>query len=86
MRKADFCMTLDLLLEDQDMIASRKPGVTLYVDRFSQQWVVLDHEGNFWTLPVTDNPWEQRQPFTPTGETDLKSVPGHYKNALGLPF
>ena len=35
---------------------------------------------------MTDNPWEQRQPFTPAEETELEPVPGHYKYMLGLPF
>ncbi len=63
-----------------------KPHITLYVDRSSQQWVVLDREGNFWILPNVDNPWDQRQPLCPTEETELEPVPGHYKYMLGLPF
>jgi hypothetical protein len=66
------------------MIAERKLG--LYIDRTQQQWIVRDPEGNYWTLPSNDNAWEQRQPFYPTEDTDLESVPGHYKYALGLPF
>ena len=38
------------------MIAVRKQRVTLYVDRSSQQWVVLDPDGNFWILPSVDKP------------------------------
>jgi hypothetical protein len=68
------------------MIRVRKPHVTLYVDRSSQQWVVLDPEGNFWLLPSAENPWDQRQPFYPTEETELEPVPGHYKHMLGLPL
>lgn len=64
----------------------RKPHVTLYVDRSSQQWVALDLEGNFWILPNVDNAWDQRQPMCPTEETELVPVPGHYKYMLGLPF
>jgi hypothetical protein len=60
--------------------------LTLFVRRASQQWVVLDPEGNFWILPSVENPWDQRQPFYPTEETDLEPVPGHYKYILGLPF
>ena len=64
----------------------RKNVVTLYVDRSSQQWIVLDPEGNFWIVPSQDeNPWGQRQPFYPTEETELEPVPGHYKYMLGLP-
>jgi hypothetical protein len=68
------------------MIVERKQRVTIYVDRMSQQWVVLDLEGNFWILPSAENPWEQRQPFYPTEENELEPVPGHYKYILGLPF
>lgn len=60
--------------------------VTLFVSRASQQWVVLDPEGNFWILPSVENPWDQRQRFYPTEETELDPVPGHYKYMLGLPF
>ncbi len=68
------------------MYAVGKQRVTLYVDRPSQQWVVLEPEGNFWILPSNENPWEHRQPFYPTDENELESVPGHYKYLLGLPF
>ena len=68
------------------MIPARKPGMALFVERLCQRWVVLDPDGNFWLLPSVDNPWDQRQPFQPTEETELEPVPGHYKNMLGLPF
>jgi hypothetical protein len=58
---------------------------TLYVDRSSRQWVVRDGEGNFWIVPSTDNPWDDRQPFSLAEETELEPVPGHYKAMLGLP-
>jgi len=68
------------------MLTLRKNVVALYVDRSSQQWIVLDAEGNFWIVPsVEENPWDQRQPFYPTAETELEPVPGHYKYLLGLP-
>ena len=68
------------------MLTLRKNVVTLYVDRSSQQWIVLDPEGNFWIVPSdNENPWNQRQPFYATEETELESVPGHYKYMLGLP-
>jgi hypothetical protein len=64
----------------------RKNAVNLYVDRSSQQWIALDSEGNFWTVPGDkENAWDQRQPFSPTDETALEPVPGHYKHMLGLP-
>ena len=62
----------------------RKSVASLFVHRSSQQWVVLDPEGNFWVVPSGDSPWEHRRPFQPTEETDLEPVPGHYKYLLGL--
>ena len=68
------------------MLTLRKNVVNLYVDRPSQQWIVLDPEGNFWIVPSDEkNPWNQRQAFYPTEETELEPVPGHYKYMLGLP-
>jgi hypothetical protein len=68
------------------MCAASKHAGDLYVDRASQQWVVRGPEGNFWSLPHTDNPWDERQPFTPAEGTELEPVPGHYKHMLGLLF
>jgi hypothetical protein len=68
------------------MITIKRSMVALYVERSSQQWVVRDPEGNFWTIPSVANPWDQRQRFYPTEETELESVPGHYIHMLGLPF
>ena len=67
------------------MLAASKRVVALYVDKASQRWIVRDAEGNFWSLPSTDNPWDKRQPFIPAEETELEPVPGHYKHMLGLP-
>jgi len=68
------------------MLTLRKNVVNLFVDRSSQQWIVLDADGNFWTVSTEHaNPWEQRQPFYPTDQTELEPVPGHYKYMLGLP-
>ena len=64
----------------------QKYVVALFVDKSSQQWVVRDAEGNFWLLPAVENPWDHRQPFDPTEETELEPIPGHYKYMLGLPF
>jgi hypothetical protein len=63
-----------------------KRKVALFVDRASQRWVVQDPEGVFWMLPSAENPWDHREPFHPTTETDLDPVPGHYKDMLQLPF
>jgi hypothetical protein len=67
------------------MLGVRKRELALYVDKASQQWVVRDLEGNYWSLPSTENPWDGRQPFTPAQETELEPVPGHYKYMLGIP-
>jgi hypothetical protein len=63
----------------------RRTEVRIYVDRKSEQWIVLDPEGNFWSLPSSEKPWDDRQPFTPAEETELDPVPGHYKFILGIP-
>lgn len=68
------------------MLTVKKHLVAIFVDKSSQQWVVRDPEGNFWLVPGGDNPWERRQPFDLTEETDLEPIPGHYKYLLGLPF
>jgi hypothetical protein len=68
------------------MLAVARPLGAIYVDKASQEWIVRDPEGRFWSLPSTDNPWHDRQPFSPAEETQLEPVPGHYKNMLGLPF
>ena len=75
----------DHALEERVMITERKQATALYVDRSTRQWVVRDPEGNFWAVPPTDNPWDDRQPFAPAEETELEPVPGHYKHMLGLP-
>jgi len=60
--------------------------MALFVDRKSQQWVVRDLEGDYWVVSSDhENPWDDRQPFFPTDETELEPVPGHYKHMLGLP-
>ncbi len=59
---------------------------SIYVDRSKHQWVVRDREGNLWIVPPTNDPWDDREPFELTEETELELVPGHYRSALGLPF
>ncbi len=68
------------------MFALRKPVAMLFVEKVSQQWIVRDPDGNFWILPNGEDPWDHRQPFQPTEESELEPVPGHYKYMLGLPF
>jgi hypothetical protein len=68
------------------MLAVRKPAIAIYVDRSTQHWIVVDPEGNYWTMPSTENAWECREPFEPSEDTDLEPIPGHYKYLLRLPF
>jgi hypothetical protein len=68
------------------MIPVSKRLVALFVDRSSRQWVVRDPEGNFWIIPSVKNPWDYREPFYPTEESELEPVPGHYIHTLNLPF
>ena len=68
------------------MLAVRKHVVVLYVNRSTQQWVVRDPEGSFWSVPSTEDGWDRREPFQPAEETDLEPIPGHYKYLLRLPF
>jgi hypothetical protein len=65
----------------------RKPSSTLYVDRFTSQWIVRDPEGRFWTVPGDGSARaNQRECFFPTEETELEFVPGHDKNMLGITY
>ena len=68
------------------MMTVRNQVVALFVDRTSQQWIVMDPNGEFWSVPPIEQGWDQRQPFTPSEECELERVPGHYKYMLGLPF
>jgi hypothetical protein len=68
------------------MTAIQKHVIAIFVDKSSQQWVVRDADGHFWLLPAGENPWDHRQPFDPTEETELEPIPGHYKYMLDLPF
>jgi hypothetical protein len=68
------------------VLALLHPKLGIFVRRSTQQWVVLDPEGNFWILPSVEHPWDQRQPFCPDDQEQLEPVPGHYKYMLGLPF
>ena len=72
--------------EEDNMPTGTKHLVALFVEKSYQQWVVRDPEGHFWLLPAVEDPWEQRQPFSPTPEMGLEPVPSHYTSMLGLPF
>jgi hypothetical protein len=67
------------------MLRARAPVAAIYVDRSTGRWVVRDIDGNFWSLPASNNPWDDRQPYFPAEGTALDPVPGHYKYLLGLP-
>ncbi len=59
--------------------------VSLYVDRsLPSCWIVRDREGVFWMVPAGDQAWERRQPYTLTADSQLESVPGHYKYLVGI--
>ena len=69
------------------MISTPARKAAIFVDRSCKDyWIVRDPEGNFWIVPPGENAWERRRPFSPTEETELESVPGHYRFTLGLPF
>lgn len=67
------------------MIPTTKQQMALFVDRSSNQWVVRDAHGSFWTLPSVPNAWDHRVPFDPSDKVELDPIPGHYKAMLGLP-
>jgi len=71
---------------EQTMISEKKRLAALFVDRFSNQWVVRDPEGNFWIVPSVENGWDHREPFYPTEETELEPVPGHLYTCLTCHF
>ena len=64
----------------------RKQTMSIFVDKSSQQWIVRDPDGTFWVVPSSEDAWNHRLPYTPTDDSDLEPVPGHYKYMLGLPF
>jgi len=72
--------------KERDMLTRSERLVGLFVDRFSNQWVVRDPEGNFWFVPSVENGWDQRQPFYPTENSELEPIPRHYIHLLDLPF
>ena len=67
------------------MCTQSKRVVAIYVDRASGQWIVRDAEGRLWTLPHVNNGWEKREPYDLVDETELESVPSHYRYLLELP-
>jgi hypothetical protein len=80
------------LLEDEaltggmEMVAMETRVIGIFVDKnCPERWIVQDAEGNFWIVPPVENPWDNREPFYPTEDTELEPVPGHYKYVLGLP-
>jgi hypothetical protein len=67
------------------MVESLTTVTALYVDRLTQQWVVRDGEGQFWSL-AGNGDWEQRRPFTLTMDHSLEPVPRHYLSQLQRPL
>lgn len=59
--------------------------IGIYVNRRSRQWIVRDEQGQFWILPIVDEPWKHLEPFELDEDTELEPVPGHYRSLLGLP-
>jgi len=69
------------------MISAPNRMAAIYVDlACTDHWVVGAPEGNFWIVPSVENAWDSRRPFSPTEETELEPIPGHYRFMLGLPF
>ena len=68
------------------MTALGKQVVALFVDRRASSGSCGIPKATSGFFLPSKNPWEHRQPFYPTDETDLEPVPGHYKDMLGLPF
>src|SRR5262249_26963162 len=52
----------DSAREGRMMLTVRTRVVALYVDRASRQWIARDSDGNLWSLPPTDKPWDDRLP------------------------
>lgn len=69
------------------MISATSRMAAIFVDRAcTEHWIVRDPDGDFWIVPSVEDAWDRRRPFFPSAETDLVSVPGHYRSMLGLPF
>jgi hypothetical protein len=67
------------------MTATRKPAMSLYVDKVRpEHWIVCDREGRFWIVSPGQDAWAKREPFQPSEEAELESVPGHYLYMLGI--
>ena len=75
------------MTQEVEMESATKSLVALFVERsLPDYWVVRDPDGNFWLVPPSGSPWENRRPFYPTEDMELEPVPGHYKYLLELPF
>jgi hypothetical protein len=68
------------------MVVTEKLVVALFVDRATQQWVVRDAHGDFWSVSMEADAWNRRLPFVPTDDSELVSVPGHYRYLLRIPI
>ena len=67
------------------MLAQANRVVAIYASKTERTWIVRDGEGNYWSLPLTDRPWDERQPYFPADDDALEPVPKHYQYLLGLP-
>jgi hypothetical protein len=65
-------------LEGQAIATFRKAQAAIFVNRACPQRIVRDPDGKFWLVPSVEKPWDHRQPFQPTEQTDLEPIPGHY--------
>lgn len=72
--------------KDRTMLTFTKCTVAIFVDRATGQWVVRDPDGNFWIVTTDEDAWERREPFCLAEESELESIPGHYKYLFHLPF
>ena len=67
------------------MISTRKPTLSLFVDRgCPEHWIVRDREGSFWLVPPVEDAWEKREPYVPSEDAELEPVPSHYAYMIGL--
>ncbi|MBL8824057.1 MAG: hypothetical protein JNJ77_15830 [Planctomycetia bacterium] len=84
-QRLDFTEEVTMTVVQTEATMVTKQRIKLFVDRNELCWVVMDSNGQFWTLPTGDNPWENRKLYQPSSSDKLEPVPGHYKTMLGVP-
>ena len=68
------------------MITTESSVVGLYVAKTCpEHWIAWTTRADSGWSRLAENPWERRQPFQWTEDTELEPIPGHYKYVLGLP-